>query len=435
MSIRPNVIVIGGGVIGCWTTWHLLQHGCDVTLVERDRIGSGASSGNCGYICPSHVHPLCGPGAIMNGLRTMAKFGGALSVPPRWDPSLWRWLWHFAKHCNADDFRNASLARHAILQSSRQQYAQYAAEHAQAIQWQENGLLLVYRSARDFEAYESSVSELRSEFEIQVDRYDAEQVCKLEPMLREDLAGGWHFPGDAHLSPVKLLAQLRSDIQGAGGAIREQTGIQELTFDGDRLSSIRTGSGERFVADAFIFTTGAEAASLGRQLGLDLPVVPGKGYSVTIDCADGMPVTPMIFEDDHVAVTPLGDSFRIGSTMQLTGFSRSIPPQRIELLKRSARHHLRSPLPKGPETQWSGWRPMMPDGIPCIGRSPRAANAFVAAGNGMIGMATGPATGKLAAELALSLVPHLDPHPYRASRFCDADQTHNAFEHTTLSIR
>ncbi|MCA9139968.1 MAG: FAD-dependent oxidoreductase [Planctomycetales bacterium] len=423
MNKRPNVIVVGGGVIGCWTAWHLLQRGCDVTLVERDTIGSGASSGNCGYICPSHVHPLCGPGAVINGLRTMAKFGGALSIPPRWDPTLWRWLWQFAKHCNANDFHQASLARHAILQSSRQQYSQFAALHAANIQWQEKGLLLVYRSDRDFQAYEASVDELRREFEIQVDQYDAKQICQLEPTVRDDLAGGWHFPGDAHLSPVKLLQQLLSEIKNAGGVIRQHTPIIGLRFDGRQLSSIQTDGGESLAADAFVFTTGAESDTLGRQLGINLPIVPGKGYSVTIGNAEGMPTTPMIFEDDHVAVTPLGESFRIGSTMQLTGFSRSLPPHRIELLKRSARRHLRLPLPVGPETQWTGWRPMMADGVPCIDRSPRAANAYIAAGNGMIGMATAPATGKLVAELALSITPHIDPHPYRARRFNNTDKS------------
>ena len=138
---------------------------------------------------------------------------------------------------------------------------------------------------------------------------------------------------------------------------------------------------------------------------------------MTFDDASGMPKTPMIFEDDHVAVTSFGDSFRIGSTMQLTGFSRSIPVKRIELLKRSAREHLRVPLPVGPEKRWSGWRPMMPDGLPCIGRSLRGENALIAAGNGMIGMASGPATGQLVAELALGRAGHIDPHPYRIDRF------------------
>ncbi|QDV83357.1 NAD(P)/FAD-dependent oxidoreductase [Planctomycetes bacterium TBK1r] len=417
MSARSDVIIIGGGVIGCWTAWHLARAGCAVTVLERDRIGSGASSGNCGYICPGHVHPLCAPGAVTNGLRMMAKFGGALSITPRWDPSLWRWLLRFAKHCNAADFRSASNARHALLKSSRAQYQSFASRHAARLQWQERGLLLVYRSVRDFEAYEESASQLRRDFGLRLDRYDGDAILQLEPTLRDSLAGGWHFPDDAHLCPSALLDQLRDEIEASGGVFREQTEIESLHVDGAALTSVQTTQGDRLSADAFVLATGAEASKWGRSLGCRIPVIPGKGYSVTFDDATGMPKTPLIFEDDHVAVTPLGDSFRIGSTMQLTGFDRSIPPSRIELLKRSAREHLRVELPRATETPWSGWRPMMPDGLPCIGRSPRAANAFVAAGNGMIGMASGPATGQLAAELVLGNEPHLDPTPYRLERF------------------
>jgi D-amino-acid dehydrogenase len=417
MRESTDVIVIGGGIIGCWTAWHLAHRGCAVTIVERDRLGGGASSGNCGYICPSHVRPLSGPGAVVNGLRLIAKRGGALSIPPRFDPALWKWLVRFAKHANARDCQNASVARHALLQSSRKQYQDFAAKNASPIQWHENGLLMVYRSERDFHAYQRVASQLRSEFGLRVNCLEGDQLCDLEPGLRSGLAGGWYFPDDAHLSPTALLTQLRREIEQLGGVILERTEVNGFEFDGERIASVQTAGAGRLKAGACILTTGAEAAGLGKELGCRIPVVPGKGYSITFANSSGMPKTPMIFEDDHVAVTPLGDSFRIGSTMQLTGFDRSISPKRIELLKRSARQHLRNPLPHAVETAWSGWRPMMPDGLPCIDRTPRCVNAYIAAGNGMIGMATGPATGQLVAELALNLSPHLDPHPYRVRRF------------------
>ena len=423
MNRRSDVMVIGGGIVGLWTAKNLLRHGCSVTIVERGKLGSGASSGNCGYICPSHVHPLAAPGAVANGLRMMFKTGGALSIPPRWDPTLWRWLLSFAKRCNEDDFHTASIGRDALLRSSRARYQEFAQDHADSIKWQERGLLMVYRSPRDFDAYETHAKQLRTEFGLEINRHDSNGLCVLEPTLRDDLAGGWHFPGDAHVCPSRVLDELRREIVASGGTIKEHTEVQEFVFDRHRVTSVRTVTGQTLAADAFVLTTGAEAGVLGKQLRCRIPVVPGKGYSVTIDDATGMPSVPMIFEDDHVAVTPLGNAFRIGSTMQLTGFDRRIPPARIELLKRSAREHLRNPLPQAQEQLWSGWRPMMPDGLPCIDQSPRAGNAFVAAGNGMIGMASGPATGQLAAELTLGLAPHLDPTPYRLGRFAKAGKT------------
>ena len=412
-----DVTIVGGGVIGCFAALHLARCGCRVTLVERDSLGSGASHGNCGYICPSHVHPLCGPGAVLSGLRTMAKFGGALSIPPRWDPTLWRWLTRFTRHCNANDFQYASAARHTLLQSSRNQYQQIADQDAQRIGWRPSGLLTVYRSQRDFDAFRSTASQLRDDYGVQVDPYPGSKLREVAPELRDDLAGAYHFPGDAHISPTKLLAYLRDQLDQAGVTVREQTPVVGLHSQGGRLVALQTDHGDALAADQFVFATGAEAGRWGKQLGCQIPIIPGKGFSVTISNVSEMPTMPMIFEDDHVAITHFGDSFRIGSTMQLTGFDRSVPQHRIELLKRAAARHLQSPLPSGSESKWSGWRPMMPDGLPMIGKTPRMDNAYVAAGNGMIGIATAPATGQLLAELVAGRTPHLDPEPFRVDRF------------------
>lgn len=254
-----DVIVVGGGVIGCFAALHLARFGVRVTVVERHALGSGASFGNCGYICPSHVHPLCGPGAVSSGLKTMAKFGGALSIPPRWDPALWRWLTRFAAHCNPQDFQAASCARHALLHASRTQYQQIADDHAEAIGWRPDGLLTVYRSARDFEAFQSTASKLRSEYGVEAIPYHGDELVTLAPQLRDGLAGGFHFSGDAQITPAKLLAYLRDQLQQAGVVLKEHTAIQDVRREGRRLTALESVRGESLSADRFVFAIGAEA--------------------------------------------------------------------------------------------------------------------------------------------------------------------------------
>ncbi|KAA5547041.1 FAD-dependent oxidoreductase [Roseiconus nitratireducens] len=417
MPTETDVIIIGGGVIGCWTAWHLQQQGAQVTIVDRGPIGGGASFGNCGYICPSHVHPLCGPGAVRDGLRKLVHFDKSFSITPRWDPQLWRWLVDFAKHCNVNDFRHASQARHALLDSSMSLYREFAEDRRDRLRWQEQGLLTVHRHRGSLDAYESRARELQDEFGLNVQRYDADALCDLEPALRPGLAGGWYFPDDAHLSPSDLLAELRRELIQAGVQIREHCDVDELQRGNDRLDSIRLGSGEELRADRFVLATGAEAGRFASILGCRIPVIPGKGYSITQPTPTDAPTIPMIFEQDHVAVTPLGDALRIGSTMQLAGFSRTLPRSRIDLLKRSARAHLVTPLSDSHENLWCGWRPMTPDGLPCIDHAPATSNVVVAAGNGMVGMASGAGTGRLAAELSLGRPPHIDATPFRLSRF------------------
>ena len=130
-----------------------------------------------------------------------------------------------------------------------------------------------------------------------------------------------------------------------------------------------------------------------------------------------MPSIPVILEEFHVAITPWKSGVRIGSTMEFAGYDSTINRRRIELFRRAAAEYL-TDAPDGPiEEEWSGWRPMTYDDLPCIGHSPAAENVVIAAGHGMIGMATGTASGKLAAELVSGEAPHLDPAPYSPRRF------------------
>ncbi|HYO25593.1 MAG TPA: FAD-binding oxidoreductase, partial [Lacipirellulaceae bacterium] len=97
--------------------------------------------------------------------------------------------------------------------------------------------------------------------------------------------------------------------------------------------------------------------------------------------------------------------------------SRTLNPRRVSLLRRAAAENLREPLPEPALEEWSGWRPLTYDDLPLIGPAPSAANVIIAAGNGMIGIASATGTGKLAAQLASDEPPHIDPTPYRATRF------------------
>ena len=234
--------------------------------------------------------------------------------------------------------------------------------------------------------------------------------------MRDGLAGGWHFPGDAHVRPDMLIGGLRRGLTTRGVELLEEVEVTSLRVEAGRLAAVETKEGP-LSADLVVLATGAEAPRFAKPLQCRIPIQPGKGYSLTMRPLSAPPRIPMIFEEHHVAVTPLSSAFRVGSTMEFTGYDRTLKRRRLDLLRRSAAEHLKEPLPEQVDEEWCGWRPMTFDGLPCVGRAPGAANVFVAAGNGMIGLATAPATGKLVAELASDEEPHVDPQPYSLHRF------------------
>lgn len=411
-----DVIVIGGGIVGCWTAMYLLRQGCRVRLLERDLLGAGASSGNCGYVCPSHVLPLCGPDAVRDAVSQLLHRSGALSVPLRWDPALWRWLARFAGHCTASHQQHAATARHELLRWSMTLYREFLAETGLDCHWQERGLTMVHRHARSMDGFQKTADRLTSEFGLCPVRLDGDRLNQHEPALVDGLAGGWLFPDDTHLDPQKLLHGLREEITAAGGEIMESTAVHRIDVDRGQVTSLQT-SGGPMTAQKYVLTIGAESPRFAKPLGCTLPIVPGKGLSMTFPSTAGMPRTPMIFEDSHVAVTPMGGQFRVGSTMQFIGYNRDISPSRLRMIRDKAQSYLTERLPTEPASTWSGWRPMVIDDLPCIDRCPAAANAYVATGNGMIGISTGSGTGRLISEMICQQNPSIDPEPFSLRRF------------------
>src|SRR5438477_6960138 len=117
-----HVVVIGGGVIGTACAHFLTRSGWQVTIIEKSTFGSGCSHGNCGFVCPSHVLPLAGPGAIRSGLKALLNPSGAFTIKPRFDLALWGWLLRFAKRCNQRNMLRAGSAIQSLLDSSRRLY-------------------------------------------------------------------------------------------------------------------------------------------------------------------------------------------------------------------------------------------------------------------------------------------------------------------------
>jgi len=165
-----------------------------------------------------------------------------------------------------------------------------------------------------------------------------------------------------------------------------------------------------------VVATGAWTPLLQEAVGVRLPIQPGKGYSITMARPGLCPKYPMILEECHVAITPFEEGYRVGSTMEFSGYDTSLNRARLDYLRKGAAEYMHEPTAEPVEEEWYGWRPMTADGIPYIDRSPRFANVWVAAGHSMLGISMGTGTGKLVSELITGVKPHLDPLAYRIAR-------------------
>lgn len=416
MHSPQHILIVGGGVIGAACAHYLLNSGQRVTLVERGEFGRGCSHGNCGFVCPSHVLPLAGPGAVGRTLKAMLGRDSPLSIKPRLDAALWSWLFHFALRSNRRDMLAAASGIQALLNSSRRLYDELFATEPLEAEWETRGLLFAFLSPAAMEHYAETDRLMAENFHLAAVRYDGDDVAKLEPALRPGLAGGWHYEHDAHLRADKLLASWRRLLAERGAAIHEHCEFRRFVRRGERAIAAECSLGV-LEADQFVVAAGAWTPRLKLDLGCRIPIQPGKGYSITMPRPDRAPAIPLIFEEHRVAVTPMQSGYRLGSIMEFAGYDDSLKPEKLALLTRGASHYLNHPTAELVVERWFGWRPMTYDSLPIIGRSPALPNVLLAAGHNMLGISMAPGTGKLVAELLSDQPPHIDPAPYSPARF------------------
>jgi D-amino-acid dehydrogenase len=415
-AVPKSAVVIGGGVIGAACAYYLSRRGLAVTIIEQGGLGSGCSHANCGYVCPSHVLPMAAPGAVWMGLKALVARNSPLKIRPRLDPALWSWLWRFTRNCNARQMLKAGKAIQALLVSSRRLYDELLADEGIECEWESKGLLFVFRTAAAFEHYAATDELMGREFGIRARRLVDNELAALEPALQPGLPGAWLYETDAHLRPDRLMSELKRVLLARGVTIREQCPAKRIVHENGRARAVQTAAGE-LEADAFVLAAGALSPQWSGELGCRLPIQPGKGYSITMPRPTRCPLTPMIFEEHRVAVTPFRSGYRLGSTMEFAGYDTTLRRERIELLKAAARLYLHEPLAEPVQEEWFGWRPMTPDSLPIIGASPALSNVWIAAGHNMLGLSMAPGTGRLVGELIAGEQPHIDPQAYSPLRF------------------
>jgi D-amino-acid dehydrogenase len=415
-TTRSDVLILGGGVIGLACALQLLKAGASVRVLEQGAPGSGSSHGNCGTITPSHAPPLAMPGMIGVALRSMLRSDAPLYLNPRLDGQRLRWLLGFARRCNWRDFQHAATARLAILQRSRDALAELVHSDALDCEFDEGGVLYAYRTAAKRASDEKHHAAVLDRLGIAVQRLRGDEVEAMEPALKPGLVGGLFHPGDARLRPDRYVAELVRRVVELGGVVEAGARVEGFVHENRRIRQVVTSRGA-FDGDSVLLALGAWSPLLSKKLGLRLPMQPGKGYSLTYEKPALAPRHALVLREASVCVTTWQSGYRLGSTMEFSGYAEGINRVRIDALRRGAADGLRQP--EGPSLleEWWGWRPMSVDELPIIGRSARWSNLLLATGHGMLGVSMSTGTAELVASMLGGPRSPLEASPYAPARF------------------
>lgn len=417
MEIDTDVAIIGGGAVGLCTAHALQTRGREVTVLERGTFEEGCSVGNAGLIVPSHVVPLAAPGAIREGLLWLLRRDSPFRIKPRIDLGLWHWLWRFFR-ASAEEHvkRSVPLLRDLNLKS-RSIYEQWAREkEGKDFGFRDTGLLMLHKTEKGRNK-DREEAKWAQEAGLEVSILDRDGVKEITPHVPTSVRGGVYYHQDALLNPHRLILALRRTLQQDGVSLRQ--GVSATGFDRQNgtVEAIRTTEG-RCKAKDIVLAAGAWSSPLGKQLGIDVPVEPGKGYSVTYDVPEGRPEVPFILTEEKISVTPLEGRMRFAGTLELAGFDQSIDWNRVRPILDTAGEYVEGQSVEVEEQDvWVGFRPCTPDGLPIIGRVPSLDNVAVATGHSLMGVSLAAVTGQLVAEVLQGESSSIDLEPLQLNRF------------------
>lgn len=392
----------------------LARRGAQVTVIERDRIGHGCSYGNAGWLTPSLAVPLANPAMILKSFKWMLDPESPLYVQPRPDPAFLRWLIEFLLASRKDRFERGAAALVELCRVSVDMWEDLARRSPEAFGFERHGLLAIYENAAALEAARPGI-ELVSRFGIRAEYWTAEDVRAKEPAVVGRQVGGVFYPDDAHCQPYRAVKALEAEARGLGVRFLEGCEVFRIAQGGGARTLVTT-RGE-LVASQVVVAAGPWSEALGHMLGIRLPVIGAKGYSIVLPPATPHPTRSIYLTERKIAVNPHRDALRIAGTLELVRNDFSINARRVDVIVRGAKGMLAIPEQPTPLEIWRGLRPCTPDGMPLIGRARGHGDVWLATGHQMAGLKTAPGTGLLLAQLMAGEPPRFDPGPFRADRY------------------
>jgi glycine oxidase len=370
MNQSTDVVIIGGGVIGCSIAYQLSKAGIQVSIIEREEIAAEASSAAAGLLAPAGV--LTGPKA------------------------------------GADLF----LASWSI---TAELIAEIEAVSGVQVEYQRTGALHVVTNADDR-------SQLRSYAEAwQTQGSDAtwltgNEVRQYEPLLNAAIDAALYIPHAASIRPLLMTRAYAEAARKSGAHIYEHTEVTGLQQRSGKVVGVQTAQGETIGCNRIVIATGAWSAQIGSWLGLTIPVVPARGQILSLR----QPATPLkytIFGKGLYLVPKIDSTIYVGATIEQVGFDKSNTAGGLAWLLSNALQLVPALEHAVLAKIWSGLRPLSQDSYPILGKAPGWENVILATGHGAGGFELSAITGKAIAELIITGQTPAVIQPFGIERF------------------
>ena len=403
-----KVLILGSGVIGVTSAYYLAQQGFDVTVIDRQpAVGLETSFANAGQISPGYSAPWAAPGVPLKAIKWLFQRHAPLALKA--DFTLWQlqWTLKLLQNCTAKRYDTNKERMVRLAEYSRDCIIELRKNTGIAYEGRTGGTLQVFRRQKQLDAEAKDIAVL-SRLGVPFEHLDPDGCARAEPALalvKDKLLGGLRLPHDETGDCQLFTTNLAEKAKALGVKFRQDVTIERLITSNNKLSGVEISTNvgkETLQADQYVVALGSYSRQLMQGLGLQIPVYPVKGYSLTVPVINSAaaPISTVMDETYKVAITRFDDRIRVGGMAELAGFDLSLNPRRRKTLEMV----LNGLFPNGGDISksqfWTGLRPMTPDGTPIIGKASEAYNnVWLNTGHGTLGWTMACGSGQLLADL------------------------------------
>ncbi|MBM3211227.1 FAD-binding oxidoreductase [Candidatus Poribacteria bacterium] len=360
--MKTQAVVIGGGVIGASIAYHLTKRNIDTILVEKENIASGSSGACDGFVFMQSKKP----GIHLKMALESARMMGQLSK-----------------------------------------------ELPGNIEYEKKGGMIIIKDEDDMPQMQRLVNEQRKAG-IEVHLLDAHDAYNIQPCISKDIAGATYSPLDAQINPMSLCHALADGAMLNGAKVITNTEVTGIDISSKRVRGVNTAHG--FIKSDFVVNAaGAWAPTIGKMVGLDIPIKPRRGQVIVTEPVPDILKSVIICSryitskyNPRQVQNPLGvglaleqtnsGGILIGSTREFVGYDRKVTHQGMQAILSHALTFMPAIRELNMIRAFAGLRPYTPDGMPIIEEVKGIEGFIIAAGHEGDGITLSPITGFLVAE-------------------------------------
>ena len=422
-----RVLILGSGIIGTTSAYYLAKQGHDVTVIDRQNsVALETSHANAGQLSYSFSSPWAAPGLPLSLIKWMFSKYPPLVVNPNLNSETVKFLYQMLKNCNSKSYEVNKSRMVRISNFSKKCLLELEKDEDIFYEQRKQGSLLLFKSAKQIENIKKDLS-LLEKLNIQYELLDLNGCIQAEPGLhhvKSEFTSGLRFANDCTGNCYLFTNQLYKKCLEMGVKFEFNTQIEDIQIEKERISSIKTNRGE-FDSDSYVVALGSYSSKILSKIGINIPVYPVKGYSITLPVLNNedAPQSTIIDDTFKIGITRLGNNIRVAGTAHITGYNLELREKSLSLLK----YGLNRLFPYATEECddmkfWAGLRPNTPDGPPIIGSTPYS-NLYLNTGHGTLGWTMSLGSGKLLADIISGIEPEISSEGVDMSRFNYANKT------------